>query len=77
MLKIFSGGIRDKDRLMIAFRGIDIIIHAAALSKFLLVSTILLNLLKPTLLEHKIFLKPHYIIESKRLSPFIEKRVHH
>ncbi len=32
-LRYFLGDIRDKDRLMIAFRGIDIIIHAAALKQ--------------------------------------------
>ena len=32
-LRYFIGDVRDKDRLMIAFRGIDIIIHAAALKQ--------------------------------------------
>ena len=32
-LRYFLGDIRDKDRLMIAFRGIDIVIHAAALKQ--------------------------------------------
>lgn len=32
-LRYFLGDIRDKDRLMIAFRGIDIIVHAAALKQ--------------------------------------------
>jgi UDP-N-acetylglucosamine 4,6-dehydratase/5-epimerase len=32
-LRYFLGDIRDKDRLMLAFRGIDIVIHAAALKQ--------------------------------------------
>ena len=32
-LRYFLGDIRDKDRLMIAFRGIDIVVHAAALKQ--------------------------------------------
>ena len=32
-LRYFLGDIRDKDRLMLAFRGIDIIVHAAALKQ--------------------------------------------
>jgi len=32
-LRFFLGDIRDKDRLMIAFRGIDIVVHAAALKQ--------------------------------------------
>ena len=32
-LRYFLGDVRDKDRLMLAFRGIDIVIHAAALEQ--------------------------------------------
>jgi len=32
-LRYFLGDVRDKDRLMLAFRGIDIVIHAAALKQ--------------------------------------------
>ena len=52
-MRYFLGDVRDSDRLIEATRGIDIIVHAAALSMFPHQSIIHLNVLKQILMELK------------------------
>ena len=45
-LRFFLGDVRDKDRLDMALKDINYVVHAAALKQVLQQSTILWNLLK-------------------------------
>ena len=65
-LRFFIGDVRDKNRLYRAFDGVDIVIHAAALNKYLLQNIILLKLLKPIFMVPKILSMLQLIRESKK-----------
>ena len=66
-LRYFLGDIRDYDRLLMAMRGIDIVVHAAAIKIVPQQSTIHLNVFELMLWVQKMLLKHLYLIMWWRL----------